>query len=180
MRAASSRDWTSSIQHLFPTKPSSRPYIPDSPTVPRMKSTALARSSRAFTPPTQAASAPIPSSTSDHADHEIEEDRGFHIVGGYGKLIEALVQLAPRYGDHPDPAAGDADRLASRAGGGTGRRGKFRAHAGVHRRRGWWSRSPLACLQQELQPLGAVTFKPPLVEKRACPGASSRWDRPSE
>ena len=31
----------------------------------------------------------------DHASREIEEDRMFHIVGGYNKLLEALVRSLP-------------------------------------------------------------------------------------
>lgn len=101
----------------------------------------------------------------DHADHEIEEDRGFHIMGGYGKLVEALVQSLP-----------DSVTLLTRLPVTQidWRREPVVVLAGAenseHMQEFMAPRVvvtlPLGVLQQELQPLGAVTFKPPLVEKR--------------
>ena len=102
----------------------------------------------------------------DHAEEETEGYRGFHIVGGYGRLIRALTGSLPanvlirwrfpvthvNWGRDPVVVGGGAetsDRIT-----------EFSApHVVIT--------LPLGVLQQELQPIGAVTFKPPLREKRA-------------
>ena len=101
----------------------------------------------------------------DHASREIEEDRLFHIVGGYNKLLEALVRSLPdtvtvrtrlpvtQIDWRRDPVVVLAGAENSE------QMQEFVAPRVV-------VTLPLGVLQQELQPLGAVTFKPPLVEKR--------------
>jgi monoamine oxidase len=101
----------------------------------------------------------------DRADREIEEDRTFHIVGGYSRLVEALVHALPdtvtlrtrlpvtQIDWQRDPVvvlAGteNAEQMQ-----------EFIAPRVV-------ITIPVGVLQQELQPLGTVTFKPALVEKR--------------
>jgi monoamine oxidase len=102
----------------------------------------------------------------DKASREIREDRMFHIVGGYSKLLEALVHSLPetvtvltrmpvaQVDWRRDPVvvlagAENAEQMQ-----------EFVAPRVV-------VTLPLGVLQQEGQPLGAVTFKPPLVEKRS-------------
>ena len=101
----------------------------------------------------------------DHASREIEEDRMFHIVGGYNKLLEALVRSLPdtvtiktrlpvtQIDWRRDPVVVLAGAETSE------QMQEFVAPQVV-------VTLPLGVLQQELQPLGAVTFKPPLAEKR--------------
>ena len=101
----------------------------------------------------------------DHADREIEEDRGFHILGGYSKLVEALVHALP------DTVTVKTRLPVSQI---DWRRELVVVLAGAENSEQMQEfvaprvviTLPLGVLQQELQPLGAVTFKPPLVEKR--------------
>lgn len=101
----------------------------------------------------------------DHAGHEIEEYRLFHIVGGYNKLLDALVCSLPetvtirarlpvtQIDWRRDPVvvlAGEENSEQMQ---------EFVAPRVV-------VTLPLGVLQQESQPLGAVTFRPALVEKR--------------
>lgn len=96
---------------------------------------------------------------------QTEGYRGFHIVGGYRRLIGALTDSLPanvlirrrfpvtqvNWGRDPVVVGGGAetsDRIT-----------EFFAPQVV-------ITLPLGVLQQELQPIGAVTFKPPLREKR--------------
>jgi monoamine oxidase len=101
----------------------------------------------------------------DHASREIEEDRLFHIVGGYNTLLEALVRSLPdsvtiRTRLPVTQVDWRRDPVVVFAGAETSEQmQEFIAPRVV-------VTLPLGVLQQELQPLGAVTFKPPLVEKR--------------
>ncbi len=102
----------------------------------------------------------------DHASHQIHEDRLFHVLGGYNRLLETLVRSLPdsvntltrmpvtQVDWRRDPVvvlagAENAEQMQ-----------EFAAPLLV-------ITLPLGVLQQEGQPLGAVTFKPPLMEKRA-------------
>ncbi len=101
----------------------------------------------------------------DHADREIEEDRGFHILGGYSKLVEALVRALP------DTVTVKTRLPVAQI---DWRRDLVVVLAGAENSEQMQEFAaprvvvtlPLGVLQQELQPLGAVTFKPPLIEKR--------------
>jgi monoamine oxidase len=102
----------------------------------------------------------------DRAGREIEEDRMFHIVGGYGKLVEALVRSLPdtvtvltrlpvtQIDWRRDPVVVLAGAETSE------QMREFIAPQVV-------ATLPLGVLQQQYQPIGAVTFKPPLIEKRS-------------
>ncbi len=102
----------------------------------------------------------------DRASRDIEEDRMFHVVGGYEKLLEALLRSlrdnvtirtrlpVTQIDWRRDPVvvlAGEENSEQMQ---------EFVAPRVV-------VTLPLGVLQQELQPLGAVTFKPPLSEKRS-------------
>lgn len=101
----------------------------------------------------------------DHASHEIQEDRMFHIVGGYNGLIEALVrslsQTVTVRTRLPVTQIDWRRELVVVLGGGENseQMQEFVAPRVV-------LTLPLGVLQQETQPLGSVTFKPPLVQKR--------------
>jgi monoamine oxidase len=101
----------------------------------------------------------------DRASREIEEDRLFHVVGGYNKLLEAMVRSLPETviirtrlpvtqvdwrRDLVIVLAGEENSEQMQ---------EFIAPRVV-------VTLPLGVLQQEFQPIGAVTFKPPLAEKR--------------
>ncbi len=100
----------------------------------------------------------------DHADREIEEDRASHVVGGYSKLVEALVHSLPdtvtvRTRLPVTQVDWRRDLVVVLAGAENSEQmQEFIAPRVV-------VTLPLGVLQQELQPLGAVTFRPPLVEK---------------
>ena len=101
----------------------------------------------------------------DRASHAIEEDRMFHIVGGYDKLLDTLMRSLPQNVTiltrmpvvQVDWRREQAVVLA-------GAENSEQMHEFVAAR--VVVTLPLGVLQQELQPLGAVTFKPPLAEKR--------------
>ena len=101
----------------------------------------------------------------DAADEEIEGDRAFHIVGGYSKLVGALVGSLPRnvtLRTRMPVAAVDWRRELVVVSAGNENAEQFREFTALH----VIITLPLGVLQQELQPIGAVTFKPPLNEKR--------------
>jgi monoamine oxidase len=102
----------------------------------------------------------------DRASHEIEEDRMFHIVGGYDKLLEVLVRsLSENVTIRTRLPVTQVDW----------RRDPVVVLAGAENSEQMQEfiapqvlvTLPLGVLQQEYRPLGAVTFKPPLVDKRA-------------
>ena len=101
----------------------------------------------------------------DRADREIDAERGFHIVGGYSKLVDALLNSLPetvtlRTRLPVTQIDWRRDLVVVLAGSENSEKlQEFIAPRVV-------VTLPLGVLQQELQPLGAVTFKPPLVEKR--------------
>lgn len=102
----------------------------------------------------------------DRASHAIQEDRMFHIIGGYKNLLETLVSSLPdtvvvrtrmpvtQVDWRRDPAVVSAGEESAE------QMHEFAAPRVV-------VTLPLGVLQQELQPLGAVTFKPRLTEKGA-------------
>ncbi len=101
----------------------------------------------------------------DRADREIDADRGFHIVGGYGKLVDALMSSLPetvtvRTRVPVTQIDWRRDPVVVLA----GSENAEQMHEFVAPR--VVITLPLGVLQQELQPLGAVTFKPLLAEKR--------------
>ncbi len=101
----------------------------------------------------------------DHADAQIEGDRGFRIVGGYEKLVEALHQSLPanvslRERLPVTQIDWRRELVIVSAGTETSEQlQEFLAPRVV-------VTLPLGVLQQQSQPIGAVNFKPPLVEKR--------------
>jgi monoamine oxidase len=101
----------------------------------------------------------------DKADEEIEGYRAFHIVGGYSKLVDALIgslsQNVTLRTRMPVTAVDWRRELVVVSGGpeSSERLQEFSAQHVI-------VTLPLGVLQQELQPIGAVTFKPPLTEKR--------------
>lgn len=105
----------------------------------------------------------------DEASREIEEDRMFHVVGGYNKLLEALLR------DISDTVTIKTRLPVTQI---DWRRDPVRVLAGAENAEQMHEffaprvviTLPLGVIQQELQPLGAVNFKPPLVEKRAALG----------
>jgi monoamine oxidase len=101
----------------------------------------------------------------EKADEEIDGYCGFHIIGGYRKLVEALVrslsQTVTLRTRMPVIAVDWRRELVVVSAGpeSSDRLEDFEApHVIVT--------LPLGVLQQEGQPIGAVTFKPPLTEKR--------------
>ena len=101
----------------------------------------------------------------DHASREIEEDRMFHIVGGYNRLLEALVRSLP------DTVTIRTRLPVTQI---DWRRDPVVVLAGTENSEQMQEfvaprvavTLPLGVLQQESQPLGTVTFKPVLAEKR--------------
>jgi monoamine oxidase len=102
----------------------------------------------------------------DRASRQIEEDRMFHILGGYGQLLDATLRSMPatvtiRTRLPVTQVDWRRDQVVVLAGAETSEQmQEFTAPRVV-------ITLPLGVLQQESQPLGAVTFRPLLVEKRA-------------
>lgn len=101
----------------------------------------------------------------DRADDEIAANHLFHVVGGYSRLVDALVSSLPKtvslLTNSPVTAVDWRHDVVIVSAGNESSEltQEFAApHVVIT--------LPLGVLQQELHPIGAVTFKPPLVEKR--------------
>jgi len=101
----------------------------------------------------------------DKADEQIDAEHLFHIVGGYGKLVNALASSLPDrvlIRRRMPVTAVDWRREVVVVAAGMESAEHLEEFTAPH----VVITLPLGVLQQERQPIGAVTFKPPLIEKR--------------